>query len=44
MGQVRKTVWITEKAEQELGFKAVVTLEDGLRKTIQWTQENRADC
>lgn len=31
----------TEKAEQELGFKAVVTLEDGLRKTIQWTQENR---
>ena len=30
----------TVKAEQELGFKATIGLEEGLRKTIEWTQAN----
>jgi nucleoside-diphosphate-sugar epimerase len=29
-----------EKARRELGFEASVPLEDGLRTTIDWTQEN----
>jgi nucleoside-diphosphate-sugar epimerase len=29
-----------EKARQELGFEAQVTLDDGLRTTIAWTLEN----
>lgn len=32
----------TEKAEKELGFKARVSLEEGILKTVQWTQENKA--
>lgn len=31
----------TDKAEKELGFKAKVSLEEGLKRTIEWTQENR---
>ena len=31
----------TKKAEKELDFKASISLEEGLKKTIQWTQENR---
>jgi len=27
----------TDKAERELGFKAVVELEEGLRRTVEWT-------
>jgi nucleoside-diphosphate-sugar epimerase len=30
----------TEKAEKELGFKAVVDYNDGLRKTVKWTKDN----
>lgn len=30
-----------EKADKELGFKALISLEEGLKKTIQWTQANR---
>lgn len=30
----------TAKAEQALGFRAEVPLEDGLRRTIAWTREN----
>ncbi|KTD61990.1 NAD-dependent epimerase/dehydratase family protein [Legionella spiritensis] len=30
----------TTKSEQELGFKAGVSLPDGLMKTINWTKEN----
>jgi nucleoside-diphosphate-sugar epimerase len=30
----------TEKAERELGFKPRVALEDGLRRTVDWTREN----
>ncbi|MDE3038091.1 MAG: NAD-dependent epimerase/dehydratase family protein [Pseudomonadota bacterium] len=31
----------TEKAKRELGFKAGVGLEEGLRRTIEWTKDNR---
>jgi nucleoside-diphosphate-sugar epimerase len=30
----------TEKARSELGFEADVALEDGLRRTIEWTRDN----
>lgn len=30
----------TEKAEQQLGFRAGISLEDGLRRTIDWTRAN----
>ncbi|MGF1530282.1 MAG: NAD-dependent epimerase/dehydratase family protein [Puniceicoccaceae bacterium] len=32
----------TDKAKQELGFEAKYTGEAGLRKTIEWTVDNRA--
>ncbi len=31
----------TEKAQRELGFVAEVKIEDGLRKTVEWTKANR---
>jgi UDP-glucose 4-epimerase len=31
----------TSKAESELGFHAKIDLEEGLRRTIAWTRENR---
>jgi nucleoside-diphosphate-sugar epimerase len=30
----------TEKARRMLGFKARVSLEDGLNRTVDWTREN----
>lgn len=30
----------TSKSENELGFKAQVSLPEGLRKTVEWTKEN----
>jgi nucleoside-diphosphate-sugar epimerase len=30
----------TEKARRDLGFEAQVPLEDGLRRTVDWTREN----
>lgn len=30
----------TDKAEQEIGFKAQVGIEEGLQKTIDWTKNN----
>lgn len=39
-GQPRRT-FDTTKAEQELGFKAQTSFEDGLRKTIEWYRESR---
>jgi nucleoside-diphosphate-sugar epimerase len=30
----------TEKAERELGFRAVMPFDEGLRRTIAWTREN----
>lgn len=30
----------TEKAESELGFRAEVSFDDGLRSTVDWTQQN----
>jgi len=32
----------TDKSERELGFKATVSLVDGLTRTIAWTRENLA--
>ena len=29
-----------EKSEKELGFKAKISLPDGLEKTVTWTREN----
>jgi len=40
-GQVQKHISSTEKAEKVLGFKAVVTFEEGLRKAIEWYRDNR---
>ena len=31
----------TEKSEREIGFKAQVSLRDGLKRTIDWTLANR---
>jgi UDP-glucose 4-epimerase len=31
----------TEKAQKDLGFIAKISLEDGLKETINWTKENR---
>ena len=31
----------TEKAQKDLGFIAKLSLEDGLKETINWTKENR---
>jgi UDP-glucose 4-epimerase len=33
----------TEKARRELGFEARVPLEEGLRRTVDWTRENLAE-
>jgi len=30
----------TEKSEREIGFKAQISLRDGLEKTVGWTREN----
>ncbi|HBN21783.1 MAG TPA: nucleotide sugar epimerase [Holosporales bacterium] len=32
----------TEKAQKELGFVAKTSLEEGLKKTISWTKENKS--
>lgn len=31
----------TEKAESELGFKAEVSIEEGLKRTVEWTKANQ---
>ena len=41
MGQVQKHLSSTKKAERVLGFKAKVSFEQGLKKTIKWYKENR---
>ena len=38
-GQPRRKV-SNKLAEEKLGFKAEITLEQGLRKTIEWYQEH----
>jgi len=40
-GQPRRCL-DTSRAEREFGFKARVPLEEGLRRTIRWYEENRA--
>jgi UDP-glucose 4-epimerase len=32
----------TTKSERELGFKAQISLAEGLKKTVAWTKENRS--
>ena len=32
----------TTKAERELGFRADTSLEEGLRRTVEWTRANEA--
>ena len=39
-GQPRRML-NTSKAEKEFGFKAKMSLEEGLRRTIGWYKENR---
>lgn len=39
-GQVQKHLSSTEKAEHVLGFKAKVSFDEGLQKTIKWYKEN----
>jgi len=37
----------TEKSKEQLGFQAVVSLEEGLNSTVRWTLDNRSvieDC
>jgi dTDP-glucose 4,6-dehydratase len=40
-GQVSKHISSTEKAEKMIGFKAEVSFDEGLRKTVQWYRQNR---
>jgi len=40
-GQVQKHISSTEKADELLGFRPNMNFEDGLKKTIQWYQDNR---
>jgi dTDP-glucose 4,6-dehydratase len=41
-GQVHKHISSTARAESLLGWKATTSLEDGLRRTIEWYRDNRA--
>ncbi len=41
-GQVQMHISATRKAEEILGFKASVTFEEGLVRTVGWYKENRA--
>ncbi|MDA8241048.1 MAG: GDP-mannose 4,6-dehydratase [Nitrospiraceae bacterium] len=40
-GQVQKHLSSTRKAEEVLGFRASVTFEDGIGRTMGWYEENR---
>lgn len=39
-GQSRRRL-DTSKAEKEFGFKAKISLEEGLKRTIKWYMNNR---
>lgn len=41
-GQVQKHIASTKKVEDVLGFRASVTFEEGLGRTIGWYEENRS--
>jgi GDP-L-fucose synthase len=42
-GQPRRRL-DTSRADREFGFRAETTLDEGLRRTIDWYQEHRADA
>jgi dTDP-glucose 4,6-dehydratase len=41
-GQVRRHLGSTQKAERLLGWRARTSLEEGLRRTVEWYRENEA--
>ena len=41
-GQVQNHISSTEKAEKVLGFKAAVSFDEGLQRTIRWYKDNRS--
>jgi dTDP-glucose 4,6-dehydratase len=41
-GQVRRHVGSTEKAERLLGWRARMSIEEGLTRTVQWYRDNEA--
>jgi dTDP-glucose 4,6-dehydratase len=41
-GQVHRHVGSTDKAERHLGWRARTSLEEGLKRTVAWYQENEA--
>lgn len=40
LGKVKQLGYSVEKARQELNWTATISLEDGLKKTVQWYQQN----
>jgi dTDP-glucose 4,6-dehydratase len=40
-GQVKKHISSTEKAESVIGFKAKVSFNEGLKRTIEWYKDHR---
>jgi dTDP-glucose 4,6-dehydratase len=42
LGQVRRHIGSTDKAEQLLGWRARTRFEDGLERTVAWYRENDA--
>lgn len=40
-GQPRRML-DTSKAEQEFGFRATTNFDEGLRKTIEWYEQNKS--
>ena len=41
-GQVEKHISSTDKASDAIGFRAGVSFEDGLKRTIEWYKNNKA--
>ena len=40
-GQVNKHISSTDKAEKAVGFRAEVSFEEGLERTVEWYKQNR---
>ncbi|MFB3066077.1 MAG: hypothetical protein ACE10D_06135, partial [Planctomycetota bacterium] len=41
-GDIRHSLADTTKAEEMLGYRARVSITDGLRKTIEWYRKDRS--